>query len=270
MTDHGDARDPSFSFPEAKPGSSDPAIQVRDLRKSFGGRPVLRSLSLDVRRSELLAIVGGSGSGKSVLLKHLAGLLRPDGGSIRLDGIDLTGTGKVQLREIQRKIGYLFQDGGLLNSLTIFDNVALPLREMTPPRPVEEIRRRVAESLGRVGVGGTESKMPRELSGGMRKRAGLARAIIEERSFFFFDEPTSALDPVTAVSIRDLIREVHDRWKATSLVVTHDLRLVQKVADRVAFLHDGEIRRTGTFDELSASDDSIVRDFFTADHVWMR
>jgi phospholipid/cholesterol/gamma-HCH transport system ATP-binding protein len=270
MTDHGGTRDPSFSFPEAKPGSPDPAIQIRDLQKSFGGRPVLRGLSLDVRRSELLAIVGGSGSGKSVLLKHLAGLLRPDRGSILLDGVDLTKAGKVKLREIQRKIGYLFQDGGLLNSLTIFENVALPLREMTPQPPADEIRRRVTESLARVGVVGTELKMPQELSGGMRKRAGLARAIIEERSFFFFDEPTSALDPVTAMSIRDLIREVHDRWKSTSLVVTHDLRLVQKVADRVAFLHDGVIRRTGTYDELSASDDSIVRDFFNADNVWIK
>ncbi|RPH48366.1 MAG: ATP-binding cassette domain-containing protein [Planctomycetota bacterium] len=267
MTDHGGTRDPSFSLSEARSESPEPAIQVRDLHKSFGNRPVLRSLSLDVRRSELLAIVGGSGSGKSVLLKHLAGLIRPDRGSIRLDGVDLATAGKEAIRDLHRKIGYLFQDGGLLNSLTVFENVALPLREMTSSGE-EEIRQRVTDSLARVGVGGTEAKMPQEMSGGMRKRAGLARAIVEERSFFFFDEPTSALDPVTAMSIRDLIREVHDRWKSTSLVVTHDLRLVQKVADRVAFLHEGVIRRMGTFDELSASDDSVVRDFFTADYLW--
>jgi len=267
MTDHGGARDPSFSLSDARSESPDPAIQVRDLHKSFGNRPVLRGLTLDVRRSELLAIVGGSGSGKSVLLKHLAGLIRPDRGSIRIDGVDLAAAGKKEIQALHRKIGYLFQDGGLLNSLTVFDNVALPLREMTSRRD-EEIRRQVTDSLARVGVEGTESKMPQELSGGMRKRAGLARAIVEERSFFFFDEPTSALDPVTSLSIRDLIREVHDRWKSTSLVVTHDLRLVQKVADRVAFLHEGVIRRMGTFDELSASDDPVVRDFFTADYLW--
>ncbi len=265
MTDHGGTRDPSFSLSE----TPEAAIQVRDLHKSFGAQPVLRGLSLDVRRSELVAIVGGSGSGKSVLLKHLAGLLRPDRGSIRMNGIDLTRADARQIRRLHRKIGYVFQDGGLLNSLTVYENVALPLREMTRCRD-EEIRERVLESLRQVGIEGSESKMPSELSGGMKKRAGLARAIVEERLFFFFDEPTSALDPVTAMSIRDLIRQVHDRWKATSLVVTHDLRLVQKVADRVAFLHEGMILRTGTYDELSASDDSVVRGFFTADNVWMR
>jgi phospholipid/cholesterol/gamma-HCH transport system ATP-binding protein len=184
-----------------------------------------------------------------------------------MDGIDVARADGRQIRRLHRKIGYLFQDGGLLNSLTVFENVALPLRETTALLGEQEIRERVVESLRRVGIEGSESKMPSELSGGMKKRAGLARAIVEERSFFFFDEPTSALDPVTAMSIRDLIREVHDRWKATSLVVTHDLRLVQKVADRVAFLHDGMIRRTGTYDELSASDDPVVREFFTADNV---
>jgi phospholipid/cholesterol/gamma-HCH transport system ATP-binding protein len=269
MTDHGGTRDPSFSFPEARSDPAEPAILVRELHKSFGSREILRGLSLDVRRSELLAIVGGSGSGKSVLLKHLAGLLRPDRGSIRIDGIELARAGSPQIRALHRKIGYLFQDGGLLNSLTVFDNIALPLRETTS-RGKEEIRTRVLDSLRQVGVEGAESKMPQELSGGMKKRAGLARAIVEERSFFFFDEPTSALDPVTAMSIRDLIREVHDRWKSTSLIVTHDLRLVQKVADRVAFLHEGAIRRTGSYDELSTSDDSIVREFFTADNICWR
>ena len=225
---------------------------------------MLRGFSLDVRRFEMLAIVGGSGSGKSVFLKHLAGLLRPDRGRIVLDGIDLVGAPKERIAEVHRKIGYLFQEGGLLNSLTVYDNVALPLRE-PERRPEDEIRKRVLECLEQVGVAGTESKFPRELSGGMRKRAGLARAIIEERSFFFFDEPTSALDPVTAVSIRALIRKVHEQWKSTSLVVTHDLKLVHKVADRVAFLHDGKVRAIGAFEELVRSDDEVVRDFFSAE-----
>jgi len=209
----------------------------------------------------MLAIVGGSGSGKSVFLKHLAGLLRPDRGSIVLGGIDIVRAPQARIEDVHRRIGYLFQDGGLLNSLTIFDNVALPLRE-TEHLGEEEIRSRVLDRLRQVGVEGEETKFPRELSGGMRKRAGLARAIVTERSYFFFDEPTSALDPVTSASIRTLIREVHDQWKSTSIVVTHDLRLVQKVADRIAFLHSGAIRQTGTFDEMVHSEDSVVREFF--------
>lgn len=212
----------------------------------------------------MLALVGGSGSGKSVFLKHLAGILRPDRGTIVLDGIDLVAAGKAEIAGVHRKIGYLFQEGGLLNSLTVFDNVALPLREPTR-RPEDEIRTRVRECLTLVGVAEAESKFPPELSGGMRKRAGLARAIVEERSFFFFDEPTSALDPLTAASIRTLIRKVHEQWKSTSLVVTHDLKLVQEIADRVAFLHEGKVRQTGTFEELSRSEDALVRDFFAAD-----
>jgi phospholipid/cholesterol/gamma-HCH transport system ATP-binding protein len=209
----------------------------------------------------MLALVGGSGSGKSVFLKHLAGLLRPDRGSIELDGADIVRARQDRIDEVHRRIGFLFQDGGLLNSLTIFDNVALPLRE-TEHLGEEEIRARVLDRLRQVGVEKEETKFPRELSGGMRKRAGLARAIVTERSYFFFDEPTSALDPVTAASIHSLIREVHEQWKSTSIVVTHDLRLVQKVADRIAFLHQGAIRQTGTIDEMAHSEDSVVREFF--------
>jgi phospholipid/cholesterol/gamma-HCH transport system ATP-binding protein len=239
----------------------DPAIRVRGLARSFGKRHVLRDLSLDVHRGEMLALVGGSGSGKSVILKLMTGLLRADRGSIEIGGIDIVHASREQVEEVHRRIGFLFQDGGLLNSLSVYDNVALPLRE-GERLSEDEIRARVTGRLGRVGVAGEETKFPGELSGGMRKRAGLARAIVTERSFFFFDEPTSALDPVTAGSIRSLIREVHDQWKSTSVVVTHDLRLVEKVADRIAFLHEGVIRRMGTFDEMVHSDDDVVREFF--------
>jgi phospholipid/cholesterol/gamma-HCH transport system ATP-binding protein len=258
MTNHEDPRGSSFSFPAE---TQDPAIRIRGLAKSFGPRKVLRELSLDVRRGEMLALVGGSGSGKSVFLKLLAGLIRADRGSIEIDGIDIIRAGREQIEEVHRRIGFLFQDGGLLNSLSVYDNVALPLREGERLNE-DEIRARITDRLGRVGVAGEEAKFPGELSGGMRKRAGLARAIITERSFFFFDEPTSALDPVTAASIRTLIREVHEQWKSASVVVTHDLRLVEKVADRIAFLHEGVIRRTGTFDEMVRSEDEVVRDFF--------
>ncbi len=236
---------------------------MRDLYKSFGHRPVLRGFSLDVRRTEMLAIVGGSGTGKSVLLKHLAGLLRPDRGSIELDGVDIAHAPRKSIQEVHRKIGYLFQEGGLLNSLSIFDNVALPLREAARLGE-SDIHEVVMDRLREVGIAGSESKFPGELSGGMRKRAGLARAIVEERSFFFFDEPTSALDPVSAASIRTLIRQMHERWKSTSLVVTHDLNLVATLADRIAFLAEGKVRQTGTFDELMRSEDPVVKEFFTA------
>jgi phospholipid/cholesterol/gamma-HCH transport system ATP-binding protein len=224
---------------------------------------VLRGFTLDVYRGEMLAIVGGSGSGKSVLLKHLAGLLRPDRGSIVIDGVDLVGASREAIQDVHRKIGYLFQEGGLLNSLSIFDNLALQLREEATLSE-EEIRERVSDRLRRVGIAESEHKSPAELSGGMRKRAGLARAIMEERSFFFFDEPTSALDPVSAASIRNLIRELHDQWHSTSLVVTHDLTLVASVADRVAFLYEGKVRQTGSFEQLSHSEDPVVREFFEA------
>ena len=261
MTNHEDPRGSSFSFPAASPEAPEPAIQVRGLAKSFGSRTVLRDFELDVRRGEMLALVGGSGSGKSVFLKLLAGLLRPDRGSILIGGVDIVRARKERIEEVHRKIGFLFQDGGLLNSLTIYDNIALPLRE-AERLDEEEIRKRVTDRLGRVGVSGEETKVPGELSGGMRKRAGLARAIITERSYFFFDEPTSALDPVTSASIRSLIREVHELWKSASLVVTHDLRLVQQVADRIAFLHEGKVRQTGAFAEMAGSHDPVVREFF--------
>ncbi|HVE38647.1 MAG TPA: ATP-binding cassette domain-containing protein [Planctomycetota bacterium] len=264
MTDHGGARDPSFSVhPSPAVDAPEVAIRIEGLYKSFGPRPVLRGFSLDVQRGEMLAIVGGSGSGKSVLLKHLAGLIQPDRGSISIDGIDLVRASPEKIREVHRKIGYLFQEGGLLNSLSIYDNLALPLRE-TGDLSEDEIRERVTDRLRRVGVAESEEKMPSELSGGMRKRAGLARAITEERSFFFFDEPTSALDPLSAASIRSLIRELHEQWHSTSLVVTHDLALVASAADRIAFLYEGQVRQTGSFEQLSRSEDEVVRKFFEA------
>jgi phospholipid/cholesterol/gamma-HCH transport system ATP-binding protein len=222
---------------------------------------VLRGFSLDVQHRELVAIVGGSGSGKSVLLRHLAGLLRPDRGRILLDGTDIVQADRRTLAELHRKIGFLFQEGGLLNSLSIYDNLALPLRE-TGRFGEEEIRTRVEDRLRRVGVAESAPKTPAELSGGMRKRAGLARALIEDRSFLFLDEPTSALDPVTAASIRELILQVHRHGNTTTLAVTHDLDLARSIAGRVVFLHEGRVRQTGSFEELAESDDPEVRRFF--------
>jgi phospholipid/cholesterol/gamma-HCH transport system ATP-binding protein len=217
-----------------------------------------------VARFELVAIVGGSGSGKSVLLRHLAGLLRPDRGHIYLDGVDVARASRSEMALIRSKIGFLFQEGGLLNSLSLFDNLALPLRE-SGKLVEEEIRSRVLDRLRRVGIEEAAAKVPSELSGGMRKRAGLARALIEDRSFLFLDEPTSALDPVTAASIRSLIKDVHDQGHVTTLAVTHDLALAESVASRIVFLQDGRVRQAGTYEELSHSEDPAVRNFFEAE-----
>jgi len=161
-------------------------------------------------------------------------------------------------------MGFLFQEGGLLNSLSVFDNLALPLREARELGE-DEIRSRVDDRLRRVGIEEAAAKVPSELSGGMRKRAGLARALIEDRSYLFLDEPTSALDPVTAASIRSLIKDVHEQGQVTTLAVTHDLALAESVAGRIVFLQDGRVHQTGTYDELSRSSDPVVRDFFAAE-----
>jgi phospholipid/cholesterol/gamma-HCH transport system ATP-binding protein len=269
MAEEGEGRPgdaPEVPPPERPELAPDPAIRIEDLHKSFGRREILRGFSLDVPRRDLVAVVGGSGSGKSVLLRHLAGLLRPDRGRILLEGIDVARADRAGLAELHRKIGFLFQEGGLLNSLSLYDNIALPLRERGELGE-DEIRSRVLDRLGRVGISEAASKAPSELSGGMRKRAGLARALVEDRSFLFLDEPTSALDPMTAASIRDLIGEVHRQGGATTIAVTHDLALAKSVADRVVFLRDGRVRREGTYAELAGSDDPVVRDFFEAGRV---
>ena len=266
MTLEGEGRPGGFPEvpPPEGPGPPEaPAIRVEDLHKSFGRREVLRGFSLDVARRDLVAVVGGSGSGKSVLLRHLAGLLHPDRGRILLDGVDVSRVDRAGLAEIHRKIGFLFQEGGLLNSLSLFDNLALPLREHGALTEAE-IRERVLDRLRRVGISESAAKAPSELSGGMRKRAGLARAIIEDCSFLFLDEPTSALDPTTAASIRDLIRDVHERGDVTTIAVTHDLALARTLANRVVFLRDGRVSQEGTYAELSESSDPDVRRFFEA------
>ncbi len=257
---------PEVPPPDRPSPAPDPAIRIENLYKCFGRREVLRGFSLDVPRRELVAVVGGSGSGKSVLLRHLAGLLHPDRGRILLEGVDIARADRERLAEIHRRIGFLFQEGGLLNSLSLYDNIALPLRERGGLAE-DEIRSRVLDRLRRVGISEAASKTPSELSGGMRKRAGLARALIEDRSFLFLDEPTSALDPMTAASIRELIGGVHRQGGATTIAVTHDLALAKSVADRVVFLRDGRVRREGTYAELAESDDPVVRAFFEAGKV---
>lgn len=248
---------------DAREPTSDPFISLRSLSKAFGPKQVLRGLFLDVRRGETLVILGGSGSGKSVLLKHINGLLRPEAGRVIVDGVDITSRSEAELVDVRRRVGILFQGGALFDSMTVGDNVAYGLREHTS-LPETEIAERVRVTLGMVDLPGTEPLMPAELSGGMRKRAALARAIILEPAALLYDEPTTGLDPVLAQRIDLLIRRLQARLQLTSVVVTHDLHSAFTVGDRFAFLHDGIIRFVGTRDELQRTTDSMVAEFLKA------
>lgn len=238
-------------------------IQVRKLSKSFNGQIILNEVSLDIPEGELVVILGESGSGKSVLLKHMIGLLRPDDGSIMIDGEDLTRQSERQLLKIRRQIGYLFQEGALYDFMTVFDNVAFPLREHT--RLTEsQIREKVQKMLGIVDLKNVEFKFPSELSGGMRKRVGLARAIVLDSKILLCDEPTSGLDPIRSRDISDLIRQVSKAIHCTTVITSHDMRNAFRIGDRLALLKDGRIAAMGTQDEMRASPHAFVQEFIGA------
>lgn len=241
---------------------SAPLFEIRDLRKRYAAREVLAGLDFEVERGECLVILGRSGSGKSVTLRLLIGLDPPDGGSIRFDGRELVGLSERELLPIRRRIAMLFQSGALFDSMNVFDNLAFPLREH---RVLEEegIAPRVAELLELVRLPGIEAKLPSDLSGGMRKRVALARALALEPESLLFDEPTTGLDPMTSASIARLIRETRERLKSTVVVVTHDLALARGVADRIALLDQGRFRFVGTLAEAEASTDPLLCAFLS-------
>jgi len=243
--------------------SAHPFITCRVIEKAFGRKQVLRGVSLDVHAGETLVLLGGSGSGKSVFLKHVNGLLAPDTGTVVVDGTPLGGLDEDALIPVRRKVSMLFQQGALFDSLTVGENVAYPLREhrLLPP---EAMPGRVREALAMVDLAGAEHLMPAELSGGMRKRASLARALALEPRALLYDEPTTGLDPVTAARINHLIRDLQQRLGVTSVVVTHDLASAFFVADRIAFLYEGRIRFDGSPQEARASHDPFVREFLDA------
>ena len=241
----------------------DPVIVCRGLSKSFGDKAVLRDLDFVVRRGETIVILGGSGSGKSVLLKHMNALLRPDHGSVSFAGADLTDLGEADLAPYRRRIGMLFQMAALFDSMSVYDNVAYPIREWRL-MPEARIPERVRALLGVVELEGSEHLAPAELSGGMRKRAGLARALALEPEVLLYDEPTTGLDPVVAQKINLLIRDLQRRFGLTSIVVTHDLHSAFTVADRIAFLHDGRIAFVGTPDEARRTTEPLLREFLDA------
>lgn len=236
-------------------------IEVRDLRKQFGGHTVLDGVNLQVDTGESVVIIGRSGGGKSVLLKHLIGLLQPDSGQVLIDGENLCCLNERELIRVRSKFGMLFQGAALFDSLTVEENVAFPLTRAKNPVSPMEIRRRVEEILEMVELSGTEDKKPSELSGGMRKRVGLARAIIYQPQILLYDEPTTGLDPVVSDSIDKLIMRVRDHLKVTSVVVTHDMRSASRVGQRILMLHDKRVYFAGTPKEVFSSTDPVIHRF---------
>ena len=235
-------------------------IAVRSLAKKIGAQEILRGIDLDVAVGETVAIIGRSGGGKSVLLKHLIGLMQPNAGEIWVEGQNIIGLSERQLGAIRQKVGILFQGAALFDSMTVAENVAFPLRE-AGERNAKVLSERVREMLDVVELEGQEDKMPESLSGGMKKRVGLARSIIRRPKCVLYDEPTSGLDPVVSDSINRLIRRLQQRLGMTSVVVTHDMKSAFHVADHIAYLHEGRIYFHGTPDELQQTKDPLIQDF---------
>jgi phospholipid/cholesterol/gamma-HCH transport system ATP-binding protein len=228
--------------------------------KQLGAKQVLEGLDLEIPTGLTTVILGRSGTGKSVLLKHIIGLMHPDEGTIEVDGVDIAHLNEAELNEVRKSFGMLFQGAALFDSLTVGENIALPLREHTRLSE-SEIHGRIAERLAWVGLKGVETMKPASLSGGMKKRVGLARAIAMDVKYILYDEPTTGLDPIMSDVINNLIRSLQKRMGITSVVVTHDLHSAWKVGDRLALLHEGRVQFTGTPDEAQASSDMLVRQF---------
>ncbi len=235
-------------------------IETREITKSFGNKAVLRGVSLSVQNGETLVVLGRSGCGKSVILKHLIGLIKPDSGEVFVDGEPVTGLAERELTSVRRKIGMLFQSAALFDSMSVEENLAFPLQEQGI-RDLKVINERVAEALEMVDLPGEQKKAPSDLSGGMRKRVGLARTIIGKPRCILYDEPTTGLDPITSDSINHLIRRLQRRLGVTSIVVTHDMKTAFHCADRVAFLHEGRVHFFGPPDEMRASKDTEIMNF---------
>jgi phospholipid/cholesterol/gamma-HCH transport system ATP-binding protein len=235
-------------------------IKIENLYKSFDGLEVLKGVSLQVEQGEILALIGGSGHGKTVILKHVAGLMRPDRGRVEINGKDVYSLRGNELEELRGHLGFLFQSGALFSSLTVFDNVAFPLREKTRLSE-REIREKVLTVLEQVGLRGSEDKYPAQISGGMIKRTALARSLMRNPEIMLFDEPTTGLDPVIAHTILDLIQLIHKELKFTGMIVSHELSRVFQIVQKVAMLHEGIVLFVGTPEEIMASRDPIVRQF---------
>jgi phospholipid/cholesterol/gamma-HCH transport system ATP-binding protein len=246
---------------EAEAGGSVPVVVVEDVHKSFGSQNVLNGISLSVRRGETLAVLGRSGTGKSVLLRLIIGLEKPDSGAVCIHGQDIAGLALDQLGEIRKKMGFLFQHAALYDSLTVEQNVAFPLQHHKKEMSKPEQRDRVKELLAEVGMEGAVQKMPSDISGGMQKRVGLARALALDPDILLLDEPTAGLDPISSAEIDDLVLKLQEEHHMASIVVTHDLHSAKTIADRLALLNEGNVVIEGTFEDLQNSDIEFVREF---------
>jgi len=245
---------------------SKPLIEIRDLKKSFETLTVLNGVSLDVNSGENFIVFGQSGTGKSVLLKCIVGLLQPDSGDVLVEGKSIINLPKKELSEFRKSLGFLFQGAALYDSMSVRENLEFPLKRNFNFTQ-DEIDQKVISTLEMVGLEDSVDKMPSELSGGMRKRIGLARSIITEPKIMLYDEPTTGLDPITSKEISVLILELQKKLKMTSIVVTHDLLCAEIIADRAIILHNGNIIKEGTIDELTSSDDKLLRNFFSSEII---
>lgn len=239
-------------------------IRVQGLHKRFGSQPVLRGLDLGIATGEIMVVIGRSGGGKSVLLKHLIGLLRPDAGTVTVDGTEITRLRGGELDRVRERYGVVFQGGALFDSMSVSDNVAFPLREKTR-LGAAEIGGRVEEKLEQVGLTGMGHKNPAEISGGMRKRVAIARALVTEPEIVFFDEPTTGLDPILVNTIHHLILDLHRKFRFTAVMVSHEIPEIFEIADRVAMLHEGVIVEVGAPEAVRASAKPIVQHFIRGD-----
>lgn len=237
-------------------------IRLIEVSKSFGAHKVLDSITCDIEGGKITVFIGPSGVGKSVLIKQIVGLLKPDRGQIIIDGQDITAMREKDIYRLRRKFGMLFQDGALFDSLTVGENVAFPVVQHTKKKE-SEVKKIVAEKLSLVGLEGTEDMMPAELSGGMRKRVGLARAIALEPEIVFFDEPSSGLDPITANAIDRLILEMHRKLNITFVVISHDIYSTMTIGDKVGLLYEAKLTEFGTPEEIARSENPVLKDFFS-------
>jgi len=252
--------------PDRRRHARDLFVEFRDVNKAYGNKQVLRGADLKVYRGEVLVILGGSGSGKSVTLRHMLGLEAPDSGRVIVEDEDITDHPEEELYRVRKKFGMLFQSGALFDSMNVFENVAFPLREHTEMSE-EEIARAVKEKLGLVNLPNTEHLMPVDLSGGMRKRVGLARSIVLDPKMILYDEPTTGLDPITSQKINELIIDLQSKLNVTSVVVTHDIQSAFSVGDRIAFLNKGVFEWVGTMEEARTSEHPVLREFLKASAV---
>jgi phospholipid/cholesterol/gamma-HCH transport system ATP-binding protein len=239
-------------------------IELKNIHKSFSGHEVLKDLSIKIEEGEILALIGMSGYGKSVILKHVVGLLNPDKGSVFVDGKEVNRLKGRNLADLRSRIGFLFQGGALFESMTVFENVAFPLKEKVG-LDKSVIEKKVHNVLDQVGLNGSDNKYPSQLSGGMQKRAALARELVWEPEIMLFDEPTTGLDPIIGHAILNLIEEIHNRMNFTGIIITHELDRVFKIVNKVAMLHEGIIIELGRPDEILASENPLVRQFLSGD-----